>query len=226
MTLSPLRHFVLAAALYLPAAFFLWAVLSGPVIWPVARMTDIILPLLLPDAISGVVMEGPLLEIETRLLTEAGPGGQQGLLVLDVRPLIYAWCLPLFIGLVLATPLEGKQRWIQLAIGLPVLWLVVTWGAVFDTLKLLSFDAGPLGASAIAGAGWPPEAVALGYQFGYLILPAVTPVAMWVVLNKEFLEELVGWGGEPTSPSATPSRSAPPAATPATPADSEPRDPQ
>lgn len=223
MTLSPLRHFVLASALYLPAAFFLWAVLSGPVIWPVARLSDLILPLLLPDAVSGVVMEGPLLEIETLLLTEAGPGGQQGLLVLDVRPLIYAWCLPLFVGLVLATPLEGRQRWLQLAIGLPVLWLVVTWGAVFDTLKVLSFDAGPLGASAIAAAGWPAEAVALGYQFGYLILPAVTPVALWVVLNRAFLEELVGWGGEPRPPSATPSQAAPPAAPPA---DSEPRDPQ
>lgn len=197
MTISPLRRFVLAAVLWLPMAFFLWAVLASAVIWPVAHLADVVLPLLLPDAISGVVHAGPVIEVETQLVTEAGPGGQQGMLVLDVRPLIYAWCLPLFFGLSMATPLTARRRWLQLGIGLPVLWLVSAWGAVFDTLKLLAFDAGPLGAAAISSAGFPLDGIALGYQFGYLILPAVTPVTLWVVMNRQFLETLVGWRAEP-----------------------------
>jgi hypothetical protein len=194
---SPLRRFVLSALLWLPACFFLWFVVDGVVVWPAAQIASHVLPLLLPDVIAAVVQLGAELEIETRLLTPAGPAGQLGALVLQVRPLIYAWCLPLFVGLVMASPLSGRQRGLHLAIGVPVLLLVVAWGTIFDVLKLLAFDAGPLGAAAVTQAGLGGDAVALGYQFGYLILPPVVPVALWVVLNREFLEELVGWAREP-----------------------------
>ncbi len=222
MSLSPLRQFVLAAILWLPMAFFLWFLLASPVVWPVARLADLLVPQLLPHAIASVELQGSLLEVETRLLTEAGPGGQQGLLILDVRPLIYAWCLPLFFGLVMATPLDARRRLLQLCIGMPVLWLIVTWGAIFDIFKLLAFDAGPLGAAAISSAGFSVDFVALGYQFGYLILPAVTPVALWVLMNRQFLEDLVGWSGEPPDPGSGPTPSGPPGA----PASTEPSEPR
>jgi hypothetical protein len=201
---SPLRRFVLSALLWLPACFFLWFVVDGVVVWPAAQIASHVLPALLPNVIAEVVQLGAELEIETRLLTPAGAEGQLGALVLQIRPLIYAWCLPLFAGLVMASPLSGGQRSLHLAIGLPVLWLVVAWGTIFDVLKLLAFDAGPLGAAAVTQAGFGGDAVALGYQFGYLILPPVVPVALWVVLNREFLEELVGWDREPNMPAAGP----------------------
>ncbi len=196
MSLSPLKQFVLAAVLWLPACFFLWFVLGGAVIWPATALADLLLPALLPQAIDDLLLLGTTLEVQTRLLTEVG-AGRVGALVLEVRPLIYAWCLPLFAGLVLATPLGGRDRLRQLAIGLPVLWLVTAWGCCFDALKLLAFDAGPLGRAAIEQAGFSLDAVALGYQFGYLILPAVTPIVLWVLMNRLFLEELVGWQREP-----------------------------
>lgn len=205
VSLSPLRQFVLAAALWLPMAFFLWFVLASAVVWPVARIADLILPAWLPQVIEGVEQAGASLEVVTRLLTEAAGPGRFGVLVLSVNPLIYAWCLALYAGLVMATPLSGGRRLAQLLIGFALLWLTCSWGAVFDVLKLLAFDAGPLGAAAIARAGLAPDAVALGYQFGYLILPAVTPITLWVVQNPRFLEELVGGAGEPPSPSRGPS---------------------
>lgn len=209
MTLSPLRHFVLSALLWLPACFLLWFVFDGVVVWPAATIAGWVLPALLPQAIGELVQLGALLEVETRLMTPANEAGQVGMLVLEVRPLIYAWCLPLFAGLVMATPLERRERIVELAIGLPLLWLVVSWGTVFDVLKMLAFDAGPLGAAALQQAGFGAEAIALGYQFGYLILPAVMPVALWVLLNRAFLEELVGVSGEPNATTAGPSRPAP-----------------
>lgn len=194
MQLSPLRQFLLAALLWLPASFFLWAVFASPVVWPVARLADLVLTGWLPEVISGVLHNVARLEVETRLLT--GTGAQAGLIVLEVNPLIYAWCLPLFAGLVMATPISARARLLQFAVGLPVLWLVASWGAVFDTLKLLMFDAGPLGHGALAARGLSPDAIALGYQFGYLILPAVTPVALWILMNRTFLESLLGWREE------------------------------
>jgi hypothetical protein len=197
MNVSPLRQFVLAAALWLPMAFFLWAVLSSVVVWPVARIADLVLPAWLPQVIGAVEQAGAQLEIVTRLQTAAAGPGRVGVLVLTVNPLIYAWCVALYAGLVMATPLSGRKRLLQLLIGALVLCLTTSWGAIFDTLKLLAFDAGPLGAAAVARAGLLPDGIALGYQFGYLILPAVTPVALWVVQNRRFLEQLVGWHGEP-----------------------------
>lgn len=191
MQLSPLRQFLLAALLWLPASFFLWAVFASPVVWPVARLADLVLTGWLPEVVSGVLHNVARLEVETRLLT--GTGAQAGLIVLEVNPLIYAWCLPLFAGLVMATPISARARLLQFALGLPVLWLVASWGAVFDALKLLMFDAGPLGHGALAARGISPDAIALGYQFGYLILPAVTPVALWILMNRTFLESLLGW---------------------------------
>jgi hypothetical protein len=41
------------------------------------------------------------------------------------------------------------------------------------------------------GAGIDPNTIALAYQFGYLILPAVVPVALWISLNRAFIESLV-----------------------------------
>lgn len=208
VSLSPLRQFVISAALWLPACFTLWAVFAGVIVWPIARLTDLVLGGAFGELISDVVQLGAMLEIETRLQTAAAPGERIGVLVLENNPLVYAWCIALFAGLVMATPLERRQWLVQLAIGIPVLLLTSTWGAVFDVLKLLTFDAGPLGAAAIARLGMAPDAVALGYQFGYLILPAVTPVALWVLLNRAFLEQLVGWSTEPAAvpdgPSAAP----------------------
>lgn len=196
MSLSPLRQFVLGAALWLPMAFFLWAVLSSAVVWPVARATSVLLPAAWPDMVASVQQSGAVLEVTTQLAT-TGPDGRKGVLVLTVTPLIYAWCLALYAGLVMATPLDARGRLRQLAIGLPLLWLTTTWGAVFDVLKLLAFDAGPLGAAAVERVGLARDGVALGYQFGYLILPAVTPVALWVLQNRGFLERLVGAPVEP-----------------------------
>lgn len=204
MTLSPLRRFVLQALLWLPLSFCLWAVFASPVIWLPAKVSDFVLTRQLPDTVTRVEQDKARLEIETKLRTEPDAHGRVGVIVLQATPMIYAWCLPLFAGLVMATPLSGRRRALQIAIAFPILWLVVSWGAVFDVLYLLQFRAGPLGAAALVRNGWSQDGIALGYQFGYLILPAVSPVALWILMNQRFLEMLVGWrepGDEDDGPS-------------------------
>ena len=208
MTISPLRRFVLNAVLWLPLSFCLWAMFASPVIWLPAHVADAVLKHQLPGTITHVAQDKAQLEIETTLRTEPDPQGRVGVVVLQATPMIYAWCLPLFAGLVIATPLSKARRALQIAIAFPILWLVVSWGAVFDVLYLLQFRAGPLGAAALAKHGWSQDGIALGYQFGYLILPAVTPVALWILMNQRFLETLVGWRGEPASVDDGPSEAA------------------
>ncbi len=181
MQLSPLRQFILAAALWL---------------------AQLVLLQLLPQTVELIEQDGQNFEVVTRLMTEADASGRVGQLVLTSTPMIYAWCLPLFAGLVMAAPIEVRQRLKQFAIGVPVLWLVVSWGAVFDALYLLQFQAGPLGEAALQQAGLAPNFVAMGYQFGYLILPPVVPIVLWIGLNSAFLQELVEFTREPPEPPA------------------------
>lgn len=202
MQLSPLRQFILAATLWLPACFFLWAVLISPILLPVAKIAQWVLVYLMPQTIDLIEQDGQNFEVVTRLLTEADASGRVGQLVLTSTPMIYAWCLPLFAGLVMAAPIEAREKLKQFAIGIPVLWLVVSWGAIFDALYLLQFQAGPLGEAALLQGGLSPNFVAMGYQFGYLILPPVVPIVLWIGLNSEFLQELVEFTREPPEPPA------------------------
>jgi hypothetical protein len=84
-----------------------------------------------------------------------------------------------------------------MALAFALIWLCQAFGMVGEALKALAFDAGAEGAAAIASVGLPPDAIAFVYQFGYLILPAVVPAALWIGLNRDFIERLVRAGGEP-----------------------------
>src|SRR5699024_5826603 len=103
---------------------------------------------------------------------------------------MYGYSLPLFFGLMMATDLPPVQRLWQALVALPVLWLAQVFGLVGGALKIFLFDSGPAGAATAAAAGVSTELVALFYQFGYLILPAVTPVVLWVLLNRGFIDSL------------------------------------
>jgi hypothetical protein len=144
---------------------------------------------------------GHLVQLATSVMVKvpAGPDGAGGVGVLEptVNPMVYAYSLPLFCGLAMATPVSGRRRALQLLIALTVIWTSQALGIVAEALKTLAFDAGPEGAAAIAGTGLSAPAIALAYQFSYLIVPAVVPAVLWIGLNRDFIERLVGSGREP-----------------------------
>lgn len=200
MRLSPIREFGLKAVLWLPLGFFLWFVLAEPLVWPVIRMASLALTSIWPTLFSDVVQLGHTMEVTTRVLVnQIAPGGQSGIgeLVLTQNPLIYGYSLPLFCGLTMATPVSARRRLVQFAIAFVVIWLAQAFGVVCESFKMLGFDSGDAGAAAITKAGIAPDVIALAYQFGYLILPAVVPVALWIGLNREFIEGLVHPVAEP-----------------------------
>jgi hypothetical protein len=45
-------------------------------------------------------------------------------------------------------------------------------------------------------AGVSDSAVALGYQLGTLILPALIPIFVWVLTNRPLVEQFVGWSAD------------------------------
>lgn len=189
-----LKGFLLRVLLWLPAAFAAWYYLSILHVAPVAWLSDLVLGGLFPDAIAGVIQHGNRIEIATKLdasLLRAGPVPAGGTVAFELNPLIYGYGLPLLAGLTLASPGELEGKIFRIVGGGAVLLLFQAWGVGFDALRTLYFSLGPQVAQAAAdAAGLPPDAVALGYQLGFLIMPAVVPILLWVALNTRYLQSL------------------------------------
>lgn len=208
MRVSPLKQFLLAAILWLPLAFFVWFWFASPFCWPVIHLAKFVLmhawPSLFTDISQGADLldlqgrvlghPGYLMQISSGVLVNAAPAGsppQFGFLEPVVNPMIYGYALPLFAGLVLATPLTRLQRTAQIVAGTCLIMITQTFGVIGESLKAVGLDAGAEGAKAMQQAGLPLNLIALWYQFGYLILPALVPAVLWIVLNRRFIETLI-----------------------------------
>ena len=206
--LSPIREFGLRALLWLPLAFVLWFSFASPLIWPVVQISKAALlgfwPSLFSDLrpggeiydASGKVLawSGYMVQLSTKILTMVNnASGQSGLAYLEpvLNPMVYGYSLPLFAGLTMAMPISWRRRVLQFALALAVIWLAQSFGLVAEALKQVAFNSGEPGVKAIAASGPPLEVIALAYQFGYLILPAVVPIALWIGLNRDFIECLI-----------------------------------
>lgn len=230
MAISPLRSFVLAAALWLPAMFFLWFTLSSAVVFPVIRLSGAILTAWMPELVLSMGQEYHDAVYAYAADISGVPGLPSTQLAVEQQRknvLVFCYGLPLLFGLVMATPLNWRRTFLQLGIGSVVLTLMETFGLVTEVLKTMALGIAPAIAKALetvypavavqAGAvaqqhmqadlaahGLSPTAIALAAQFGYLVLPAVIPVALWILMNRRFLETLVGWSGEPGTGNAGP----------------------
>ncbi len=208
MTLSPLKRFMLAAVLWLPLAFFVWFWFASPLVWPVIQIAKLVLLKFWPGLFTAVSQGADLLDAYGRILghpgylmqissgvlvnaAAAGAPAKFGFIEPVVNPMIYGYALPLFAGLVLATPLTRWQRMRQIALGAVVIWLAQAFGVVAESLKAVGLDAGQPGIDALHRAGIPLNAVALAYQFGYLILPMLVPAVLWILCNRPFIGELI-----------------------------------
>lgn len=212
MTISPLRRFMLAALLWLPFAFFMWFAFKSQFVWPVVQICKYVMLHIWPrlfldvfqgaDEISGsgqlIAHNGFWMQVNTNVIYNAAPTGEGAHLAFydfPINPMIYGYCVPLFAGLVMATPLEKRSRVIQLVSGLAILWLVQSFGAIAEAFKSVGIDLkdGPA-AMAQMGYAYSLDLIALCYQFGYLILPPLVPAVLWILFNRAFIEEITQYG--------------------------------
>lgn len=74
-------------------------------------------------------------------------------------------------------------------IGGVLLLPVPAWGLACEALKVLVFQMDPAVAEQMGTTPLTRELLALAYQLGYLILPAVTPILIWAALHRDCLGE-------------------------------------
>lgn len=188
---KPVKEMFLLALLYLPLGFFLWFFFASALMFPVARISDWLLTGFFPEIFERIVQLDFTLEIQTLVAMEQAVEGRTAMLNLHVNPMIYAWGMALLFGLIMATPLTARRRLAQLAVAYVVVALVTVWGVFWETWVDLAFRSGPEAAAVAREAVFPLDLVALFYQLGYLMFPAVVPVAAWILMNRPFIETLV-----------------------------------
>lgn len=183
MRLSLVGLFLLKAIAWFLACLVVWYQLGSLVTLPVALLAKAAVASVFPAWAEGVEKTGTTLVLLTGLEVTgvAGvPAGQVAVLSPEVDFLKYGYGLPLLIALLLAS---NARSWIaKAAIGALALLPFQVWGVCFDWLKQVAIDTGVAPFSATAR-----EFIAFAYQFGYLVLPALVPVMLWVAMDRRFL---------------------------------------
>lgn len=191
---SPVGRFFLGVVLLLPLTFGAWYYMAILITSPLSYAVDWVMTGLFPQVISAVEQQGYTLDVVTRFSPPPGrglPPGRVGELVFELNPLIYGYSMPLYTALVLATPGKEGAKWGKWILGVLLLFPVQVWGVCFDILKTLLFRLDTEVGGQLGFAQWQIELIALGYQFGSLILPAVTPVVLWIAFHRGYLATLV-----------------------------------
>ncbi len=185
---NPVKEMFLLAALYLPLGFFLWFFAASLLMLPTRILSQTLLVSLHGDLFQRIFQADFYFEIQTSLLVSNPEGGEDLLLTWDVNPMIYAWGMALLFGLIMATPLSAGRRLVQMAIAFAVVSLVTCWGVYWEVWRDLAFLFGPEPRAVVDASALSPTVIALCYQLGYLMFPAVVPLATWILMNRHFIE--------------------------------------
>ncbi len=192
---ASVAKFALHIALWLPACFAAWyfgARYLAPIVGDAAV---VVAGLVKPGLVAALERHDLALVFVTSIEVHPQPG-QTGVLVIDVNPLLYIAGLPLFLALMLAS----RARWWTLLAGAFLLLPFQAWGIAFDFLVHVAVKAGPEVSARAGLLGWRAEAIALSYQLGSLVFPALAPVALWMAFNRPFVADLVRRGDDEPIP--------------------------
>jgi hypothetical protein len=178
--MGPLRGFLLRTLVWVPICFVAWYFLSIVFTPPLAGLVDAALRGSFPSVIERVVADGNSLTVLT-WIRPTGSNARAGELLFDLNPLKYGYCVPLYTALVLATDADDHVRVLHWLLGMVVLLVVQVFGISTEILKVIAFQLGADGRAALDFEPWGYDALALAYQLGYLMLPPVVPIMMWLV---------------------------------------------
>ena len=189
--MNPVKEMFILAALYLPLGFFLWFFAASLLMVPTRLLSEALLVGFFPEIFLKIFQDGFVFEMQSHLEVRNPEDGQMMPLTWSVNPMIYAWGMALLFGLIMATPLNVGRRVVQMLIGFAVVTLVTVWGVFWEAWRDLAFLFGPDVGAIIDEVVLNPNMIALCHQLGYLMFPAVVPVAAWILMNRDFIENQV-----------------------------------
>jgi hypothetical protein len=196
-TKEPMRlgELLLLAALWMLFGFMLWYYLSAFHVVPVRFAVSQLLGLVLDDHFYNVIANPDrhyLFQVQTHI-PHTFPDGTQEALGFIVNPLVFGYGLPLLFGLVMASSARLARKLVTILVGYTAIALVQVWGVFWQSMKLLFFNFGAETQQIVTDTGISATAIALAYQLGVLIFPALTPVVIWVLASWKEVELFTGW---------------------------------
>ncbi len=193
-----LSELLILSALWMLFGFMVWYYLSAFHGFPARIAADTILRELLGSNFHQIVVNPEqhfLFQVETTIPFTFRDGTTEALGFI-VNPLIFSYGLPLLFGLVMGSDVGWLRKIYILLIGYVTITIVQIWGVVWQSLKMLAFNFGDQAHQIVQDAGISDTAIALSYQLGSLILPALAPIFVWVLTNRRLVEQFVGWGAD------------------------------
>ena len=193
-----LSELLILSSLWMLFGFMLWFYLSAFHGLPSRMAADAILGQILGSNFHQIVVvpeQHHLFQVETTIPFTFRDGTTEALGFV-VNPLVYSYGLPLLFGLVMGSDVGWLRKIFILLLGYVTITAVQIWGVVWQSLKMLAFNFGDQTHRIIQDAGISDSAIALSYQLGTLILPALAPIFVWVLTNRRLVEQFVGWGAD------------------------------
>jgi len=189
-----LMGFILRLLIFLPVSFVLWYYLAGYLLIPVGWFSSAGIEMLASGKLESLSVSGKMMVLETNLQVQT-PDGRTGFLLLEMNPLVYCWNLPLLTAMTLSAGL-GRLLGLRLAAAYVGLLPFQAWGVTFEFLKLTALQYGPEISQQMGHGSLGREFIALGYQFGFLMLPVISASGLWIVTHRWFIRDVLSEGGK------------------------------
>jgi hypothetical protein len=181
---SVVAGFFVRTLLWLVPALALWYWARNFVVMPVAWLAGGIMRYLFPHWVSGTELDGITQTLITRLGVPQA-GGQLADLTPEVGVLTYCYGLPLLLALFLAA--RAKGLWWKMPVCALGLLPFQAWGVCFAWLIPVAVHSGQFTRSVTYFNEWEVNLIGLGYQLGFLLLPTLIPLLMWLYLERSFV---------------------------------------
>ena len=193
-----LSELLILASMWMLFGFMIWFYLSAFHGAPTRMAADAILGHILGSDFNRIIVEPNqhfIYQVETNIPFTFRDGTTEALGFI-VNPLVFSYGLPLLFGLVMGSDVSWKRKAVIMLIGYVVITLVQIWGVVWQSLKMLAFNFGEQTHAIVQAHGVSDAAIAMGYQLGTLIFPALAPIFVWVLSNRPLVEQFVGWSAD------------------------------
>lgn len=181
---SLIGGFFLRTLLLLVPMLVLWYWAREWVVAPSVWLAGKALQFQFPSWVLGIEKEGAHHTLLTNLRVLA-QGGRIGELAPEIRALTYCYGSALLPALLLGS--QARKLWWKLPTGLALLIPFQAWSIAFAWLLQVAVQAGPQVAGEVGFSSLGTNLVAAGYQFGFLIFPALTPVLVWLALDRRLV---------------------------------------
>jgi hypothetical protein len=184
---SPLYAFFFKGAIWLVVLTSLWSTVADWTMRPAVSVSYVALKTAFPWWVHDGEYKGDSYELGTRIqvVVANAPPGAKGVLVADCKPARYGYGLPMLLALLLAC---GSRRLVRNAIiGALALIPFQAFSISFDLLKQVAVEGGAVAAAQTGFSAFSVNAIALGYQLGFLLLPTLVPIMVWLFLERDFL---------------------------------------